>query len=70
MFSSMDKDGVLALREQSPWLELSVGDKGHLLQKIIAALSIPVMSGSLRTRVLATTKNVEPALARTGGTIS
>ena len=34
MFSSMDKDGVLALREQSPWLEPFVGDKGHLLQKI------------------------------------
>ena len=30
----MDKDGVLALREQSPWLEPFVGDKGHLLQKI------------------------------------
>ena len=34
MFSSIDKDGVLALREQSPWLEPFVGDKGHLLQKI------------------------------------
>ena len=34
MFSSIDKDGVLALREESPWLEPFVGDKGHLLQKI------------------------------------
>ncbi|MAU86099.1 MAG: MBL fold metallo-hydrolase [Euryarchaeota archaeon] len=34
MFSAIDKDGVLELRERAPWLEPFVGEKGHLLQKI------------------------------------
>ena len=34
MFSSIDKEGVLALRTKAPWLAPFVGEKGHLLQKI------------------------------------
>ncbi|MDP7067254.1 MAG: MBL fold metallo-hydrolase [Acidimicrobiales bacterium] len=34
MFSTIDKEGVLELKDQAPWLAPFVGDKGHLLQKI------------------------------------
>jgi len=34
VFSSIDKVGVLELRDQAPWLAPFVGEKGHLLQKI------------------------------------